>query len=225
MFGTPGLNGSPPGVLSPDCRVLTGLQERVWRIVSQLPEAAGFALAGGAALIVSGVVDRVSDDLDIFGRYPVEVTELVEAAVQALNNAGLTATVDRSGPTYARLDITDGANSTWVDFASDVRRRPSVPSSRGGKMLHPHELAADKMLALVARAAARDFIDLQAIVSRYGLRDVIRWASDKDGGFAMWQLQDALAQFDSIDPTDFGLTADGYAQLRDFVRDLRGSIR
>lgn len=67
----------------------------MWRIVSQLPEAAGFALAGGAALIVSGVVDRTSEDLDIFGRYPVEVTELVEAAVRALNNAGLTTTVDR----------------------------------------------------------------------------------------------------------------------------------
>ena len=41
----------------------------------------------------------------------------------------------------------------------------------------------------------------------------------------MWQLRDALAQFDSIDPTDFDLTPDGYAQLRDFVRDLRNSIR
>ena len=197
----------------------------MWRIVSQLPEAAGFALAGGAALIVSGVVVRTSEDLDIFGRYPVEVTELVEAAVRALNNAGLTTTVDRSGPTYARLDITDGANSTWVDFATDVRRRSPVPSPRGGTMLHPHELAADKMLALSARASPRDFIDLQAIVSRYGLSDVVRWASDKDTGFAMWQLRDALAQFGSIDPTDFGLTPDGYAQLRDFVRDLRNSIR
>ena len=92
-------------------------------------------------------------------------------------------------------------------------------------MLHPHELAADKMLALSARAAPRGYIDLQAIVSRYGLRDVVRWASDKDTGFTMWQLRDALAQCDSIDPTDFGLTPDGYAQLRDFVRDLRNSIR
>ena len=187
-------------------------------------ESEGFALAGGAAPIVSGVVDRTSDDLDIFGKYPATVTELVEAAVRALNNEGLTTTVDRSGPTYARLDITDGANSTWVDFATDVRRRPPVPSSRGGTMLHPHELAADKMLALSARAAPRDFIDLQAIVSRYGLRDGplgvrqghrVRYVAAT--GRVGTVRQHRLHGFRS-DP-------DGYAQLRDFVRDPRNSIR
>lgn len=77
--------------------MLTGLQERIWRILSALPEAAGFALAGGAALILTGVVQRGSDDLDIFGEYPVSVTELAEAAVEALNSAGLTTTVKRWG--------------------------------------------------------------------------------------------------------------------------------
>ena len=115
----------------------------MWRILSELPESEGFALAGGAALIMSGVVDRTSEDLDIFGKYPVEVTELVEAAVRALNNAGLTTTVDRSGPTYARLDITDGANSTWVDFATDVRRRPAV---RGSLIIgEPRFLSIDRV--------------------------------------------------------------------------------
>lgn len=203
--------------------MLTGLQERVWGILSGLPEASGFVLAGGAALILSGVVDRISQDLDIFGKYPAAVTDFAEAAVQALNSQGLTATLERQGPTYARLEVTDGADSTRVDFASDARRRPGVATPRG-PMLDPRELAADKMLALVARIEPRDYIDLEAIAQRYDIRDVIRWAEDKDGGFALWQLQDALRRFDSISPDRFVIDQDSYQQLRAFVHDLHRSI-
>jgi hypothetical protein len=38
--------------------VLTPLQQRLLDIVSRLPEADGFALAGGAALILRGTVAR-----------------------------------------------------------------------------------------------------------------------------------------------------------------------
>ena len=41
--------------------MLTSLQERVARIVAALPEADGFALAGGAAVIIHGIVDRGTD--------------------------------------------------------------------------------------------------------------------------------------------------------------------
>lgn len=205
--------------------MLTALQERVWRILSALPESEGFALAGGAALIVSGVVQRGTRDLDIFGQYPATVTDFVEAAVRALNDAGLDTTVDRSGPLYTRLDITDDGESTSVDFSTDVRRRGAVPAPRGGQMLHPHELAADKLLALWDRAEPRDFIDLQGICQRHSFDDVIRWAEDKDGGFAPGLLREALERFDHYQPTEFGLTTAGYAELRDFVHDLLESIR
>lgn len=111
--------------------MLTGLQERVWRILAALPEASGFALAGGAALIMTGIVDRISKDPDIFGKYPATVTGFAEAAVQALNSQGLTATLERREPTYVRLDVTNGADATLVDLASDVRQRPVVATPRG----------------------------------------------------------------------------------------------
>ena len=47
--------------------MLSPLQEQVGRIVAALPEADGFALAGGAALVVTRVVDRTTRDLDFFG--------------------------------------------------------------------------------------------------------------------------------------------------------------
>ena len=47
--------------------MLSPLQERVAEIIAGLKEAEGFALAGGAALIVRGDVRRQTRDLDFFG--------------------------------------------------------------------------------------------------------------------------------------------------------------
>ncbi len=50
--------------------MLTALQEQTWRLLAAIPEADGFALAGGSALILTGIVQRRSSDLDVFGTYP-----------------------------------------------------------------------------------------------------------------------------------------------------------
>jgi len=47
--------------------VLSDIQLEVARLVAGRPEAADFALAGGAALIVRGDVDRGTRDLGFFG--------------------------------------------------------------------------------------------------------------------------------------------------------------
>lgn len=45
---------------------LTNLQQEVARILFGLPESPGFALAGGSALVLLGVIDRPTRDLDAF---------------------------------------------------------------------------------------------------------------------------------------------------------------
>jgi hypothetical protein len=70
--------------------VLTPLQEQVARIVASLEEAKEFALAGGAALIARGVIQRETRDLDFFGLTADAVDRLVPAVDRALREAGLT---------------------------------------------------------------------------------------------------------------------------------------
>lgn len=55
--------------------MLSPLQERVARIVASLPAAEGFALAGGAALVIAEVVDRQTRDLDFFGATAARVDD------------------------------------------------------------------------------------------------------------------------------------------------------
>ena len=41
------------------------LQVQIAQIIARLPEARGFALAGGGALVALGVVDRPTQDLEL----------------------------------------------------------------------------------------------------------------------------------------------------------------
>ena len=73
--------------------MLSPLKEQVARIVASLAEADDFTLAGGAALIVRGDVDRETRDPDFFGLSAVAVDRLVHV----LEFADLVAVVDRYG--------------------------------------------------------------------------------------------------------------------------------
>ena len=62
--------------------MLTPLQQRLLDAIGQLPEAAGFALAGGAALIVRGTVERRTHDLDFFiGHADVDADTIAAAGI------------------------------------------------------------------------------------------------------------------------------------------------
>ncbi len=50
-------------------------------------------------------------------------------------------------------------------------------------MLSLDELAADKVLALFGRAEARDFVDVAALLPRYGWVRLCDLAAEKDTGF------------------------------------------
>ena len=136
--------------------VLSALQERVARIVAALPEADGFALAGGAALVVMQVVDRATRDPDYFGPSADEVDRLLPAVESALGAAGLDVRRERVTHWFARLTVADWGEVTEVDLAADARIRP-VDDGPLGPTLSLEELAADKLVALFDRAQARDF--------------------------------------------------------------------
>ena len=92
-------------------------------------------------------------------------------------------------------------------------------------MLAEAELAADKVLALAARAEARDYIDLQALAARFSIDELCKLAVGKDPGFRIEHLCDALAYFNGIKPDAFDLDSAGYDHLRVFVRKTRQRLR
>ena len=204
--------------------MLTDLQVLVRRIVGQLPESGLFALAGGAALVVSGIVERPTNDLDFFAPYPEHVSGLVDAAQAALEAAGLEVTRLAEGPTFARLRVGSANDATHLDLASDYRLKPPV-STEEGLVLTEEELAADKVLALVDRAAPRDFVDFDRLVTRFGVDVLCELAGSKDLGFRREHLVAALGFFDKITPTIFDAYTDNYEMLRLRVDTARRSLQ
>lgn len=203
--------------------MLTELQRRVRSIVAQLPESGVFALAGGAALIVSGVVARPTNDLDFFAPYPEGVWALLNAARTALEDDGLEVTTLSEGLTFARLRIASGSDATNVDLASDYRLMPALATGEG-PVLAEAELAADKVLALAGRAEARDFIDFEGLARRFDLDELCELAVSKDLGFRREHLVAALEHFDEINPAEFSAYTDDYDGLRDRIATHRRSL-
>jgi Nucleotidyl transferase AbiEii toxin, Type IV TA system len=198
--------------------VLSPLQQRVARIVTALPVAEGFALAGGAALVLAEVVERETRDLDFFGPTNAQVEQLVPELETALRADGLDVMVTRAGHGFARLTIggQDGS-TTELDLGVDARIRPAETGPLG-PMLALEELAADKMLALFGRAQARDFVDVAALVERFGLERLCQLASEKDPGFSRETLREMLGSFDRFSPADLGLDEAQRVRLAQSVR-------
>ncbi|MCY4368809.1 MAG: nucleotidyl transferase AbiEii/AbiGii toxin family protein [bacterium] len=203
---------------------LSPLQRRIRRVVARLPEVGDLALAGGAALIVGGVAERPTNDLDFFAPATDPVAESLGVVEGALTAEGLEVRRLRSTTTYARLEVRSETETTYVDLANDFRLLPALPTPEGN-VLSLGELAADKTLALASRAEARDYIDLHALARHFPLDDMCNLAATKDQGFRPAQLAAALAFFDERPRSGFDLDDTAYQSLRSFALTAADELR
>lgn len=204
--------------------MLTDLQLLVARIVADLPEADGFALAGGGALIVRGDVERRTRDLDFFGLSPDAVDQLLPAAERALALAGLDVDRVRASAGFARLMVSDGDDRTELDLGADARLFPAEPGDPA-PILTSLEVAVDKVLAIFGRAEARDFSDLMALTGRYSLEDLLDLAREKDRGFEIKYFIEMLARFQRLRRAEFDLDDAEYERLVITVAGWRETLR
>jgi len=193
--------------------VLSPFQEDIARLLSTLGEADGFALAGGAALIARGIVDRGTGDLDFFGRESAAVDRLAPAFERAMRSAGISVARLRVAPGFVRFELTRGEQRCEVDLGYDARLWP-LQQTPLGPTIGDDELAADKTLALFGRAAARDYIDVHALARRHGEPRLLELAAAKDRGFSAAHLADALQAIDRLDREQFETDDDTYRDIR-----------
>ena len=204
--------------------MLTDLQRRVRDIVARLPEGGAVALAGGAALIVTGVVQRGTEDLDFFAAHPEPVGPVLEALETALAAAGLRVVRLQASETHARLLVESDTDTTRVDLATDFQLMPALQTAEGA-ILTDRELAANKTLALFGRAVVRDYIDFRALARRFSLSELCELAASKDGGFTPSLLADALDYIEERDRDTFNLDDETYDELVAFAKSTAAQLR
>lgn len=119
----------------------------------------GFALAGGYAVQAHGILDRPSEDVDLFTAWERrdDFTAAVDAVVDAYREAGYMVEVTQRFETFARLGVTDPGvpdRSYKVELAANWRALPPVMMDIG-PVLHVDDVVAGKMSALFTRAEPR----------------------------------------------------------------------
>jgi hypothetical protein len=129
---------------------------------------------------------RFSQDVDLFHDREERVAEAAEADAAALRAAGYTVTWLRRVPGVFSAEVAkDGAGTRfeWV-VDSDYRFFPTLKDETFGFVLHPIDLAINKVMAAAGRREVRDIVDLAAIHETILPLGALIWAAvEKSPGF------------------------------------------
>jgi hypothetical protein len=163
-------------------------------------------LAGGAALHLLPNSKRFSNDLDYFHDSEKRVAEAYAADQAALESHSITVALELAQPGYIRALAKQGKAETKIEWArdSDWRFMPTVKDRDAGYILHPVDLALNKILALAGRDEARDFFDVLCIHDDILSLGALIWAAaGKDPGFTPMSLLELLKRRGHHRPEDF----------------------
>lgn len=167
---------------------LTEFQRAVCRLIAanRLERGESY-VAGGTALNVLAGGTRISRDIDIFH----DTSEALEAAWAAdralLAASGYDVRPLRERPAYVEAVVAKGGDRVLLEWTRDSAYRffPLVRHNDLGLVLHPFDLATNKVLALVGRLEIRDWLDLLTCHERIQPLGYLAWAAcGKDPGFS-----------------------------------------
>ncbi|BFU47226.1 nucleotidyl transferase AbiEii/AbiGii toxin family protein [Krasilnikovia sp. MM14-A1004] len=101
----------------------------------------GFALAGGHAIAAHGILDRPSEDVDLFsdGQQRADFPRAVDAVIAAYQREGFVIAVDLRLDTFARPHVSRDSSPEEqhrVELVANWRAQPPV-EMQIGPVLHP----------------------------------------------------------------------------------------
>lgn len=209
------------------------IHQRLARIGLRVGGPFGFALAGGHAIAAHGILLRPSEDVDLFADWQrrADFPTAVDEMIAAYRAEGFDIQVDLRLDTFARLHVTDPRDPDKqhrVELVANWRAKLPVQMDIG-PVLHPDDVMAGKMDALYNRAAARDFLDLDAAITsgRYTLDQLCELAQNADAGFDRQLFAAMLGHIERLDDEDFAeydVSPRHVATLRQRVEDWRTSL-
>jgi hypothetical protein len=206
--------------------------ERIATLALRAAEPYGFCLAGGYAVQAHGLVERRSEDVDLFTTMAAQAdfATAVEAVRGALVGGGLAAEVTRRADTFARLAVRDPATGAGANLDPGVDWRAHPPARLSiGAVLHMDDAVGNKVCALFSRAEVRDYVDVHGIVGsgRYDSDTLLGLAAEHDPGFDRAMFADALRAVDRLPDVAFAvydLSPADSAALREDLKRWADSI-
>jgi hypothetical protein len=188
----------------------------------------GFALGGGNALIAHGIIDRFTQDVDVFSDEQGGVEAAADAVEAALRDAGFG--TDRRDNVGGLSDIFYGMGeglAEWIVTGPDGdqmmlqmayfdrARRPVTMDV--GPVLDLEDVIGGKVCALASRVEPRDYVDTAAALEHYSMEQMIGFARRLDPGLTDRDFVEAAERLDQWGDgvfAPFGLSPKDVADLR-----------
>ena len=219
---------------------LTEFQRTICRLIAHQRVMTGESYIAGAGALNQAInASRISRDIDVFHDTAEAVSRSWDADRQLLRSNGyeLGDVKERTG--FVEAAISKGTDTVVMQWTADSAFRffPLVEHADFGLTLHPFDLATNKVLALVGRLEARDWIDVINCHRAIQSLGYLAWAaSGKDPGLspsailnqagrsARYSSQEiALLSFDGAAPDATALSRDWHAML-DEAREIISAL-
>lgn len=129
---------------------------------------------------------RISGDVDVFHYREERVAAAALEDAQTLAAAGYGLAWLRQLPRMYTAEVTQGDASTRLEWVADSHYRffPTMPDETFGYVLHPVDLAMDKVMAAAGRRELRDIVDLVTVHQTILPLGAVIWAAvEKSPGF------------------------------------------
>ncbi len=194
---------------------VTKLHGQVAALALRAAAPHGFALGGGNALMAHGIIERPTQDVDVFSNEQGGVEAAAGAVEDALRGAGFgTERRDQAG---GLGDIFYGMGeglAEWIVTAPsgeqmmlqlayfDRARRPVIMDV--GPVLDLEDVVGGKVCALASRAEPRDYVDTAAALERFSMEQMIGFARRLDPGLTGRDFADAGRRLDQWGDGVFG---------------------
>jgi predicted nucleotidyltransferase component of viral defense system len=206
---------------------LSGFQQEIARLFFSLQSSHGFVLAGGGALLASGLSNRPTQDLDFFGSPgQVSVSLALGQLLDAIQQQNWDYELLGHTNDFARVRII-GSAELIVDLAIDVAPRFPVAQTPIGPVFSPMELAGRKLLALFDRAEARDFVDVYVLSMKFGNQKVFDAAAQIEVSldkYILARMMNALERFSDDElPTDRSEVGALREHFAEWAKELDGA--
>lgn len=169
-----------------------GFFREVARVALGVATRYRFALGGGLAWVTHGLVDRPTEDVDLFADVDGAAGAVAGEVRAALLAAGFG--VEEHTGDGDLAELFDGFALDMREFEVHRDGRSLVLSLSRldrvhapvvldvGPVLHVDDLVASKMAALISRREVRDYIDVAAVLGRYSLPELLDLARRLDPG-------------------------------------------
>jgi len=162
---------------------LTNIQTDVLKLLASHRDSESY-VAGATPL--NRTAGRYSGDIDIFHDRGERVLQSAKEDTQALASAGYGIRWIRQWPMIQTAEITREADRTLLEWVadSDFRFFPTLADEIFGFILHPVDLAMNKVMAAAGRREVRDLVDLLTINDTILPIGAVVWAAvEKSPGF------------------------------------------